>query len=181
MRGKRYSSEGIVLARRSYSEADRILVVYSKNYGKISFMAKGVRKPKSRKRGSLEVFSHIKFSAARGRNLDIIEEAEIIDSFQTIRKSLKKVAVAYYLMEVVGRVTREDEKNEKFFILILKYLQNLKTTKSLRKLREEFIFQTLVLLGFWPKGRRMDNPDKILENVVEREINSIRVGKKLLS
>ena len=181
MRPKRYSSEGIVLARRSYSEADRILVVYSKNYGKISFMAKGVRKPKSRKRGSLEVFSHIKFSAARGRNLDIIEEAEIIDSFQTIRKSLKRVAVAYYLMEVVGRVTREDKKNENFFTLILKYLQNLKTTKSLRKLREEFIFQTLVLLGFWPKGKIMDNPDKILENVVEREINSIRVGKKLLS
>ena len=181
MRPKRYSSEGIVLARRSYSEADRILVVYSKNYGKISFMAKGVRKLKSRKRGSLEVFSHIKFSAARGRNLDIIEEVEIIDSFQRIRKSLKKVAVAYYLMEVVGRVTQEGEKNENFFTLILKYLQNLKTTKSLRKLREEFIFQTLVLLGFWPKGRRMDNPDKILENVVEREINSIRVGKKLLS
>jgi hypothetical protein len=84
-------------------------------------------------------------------------------------------------MEVIGRVTREDKKNEKFFTLILKYLQNLKTTKSLRKLREEFIFQTLVLLGFWPKGRIMDNPDKILENVVEREINSIRVGKKLLS
>ncbi len=115
MRPKRYSSEGIVLARRSYSEADRILVVYSRNYGKISFMAKGVRKPKSRKRGSLEIFSHIKFSAARGRNLDIIEEVEIIDSFQTIRKSLKRVAVAYYLMEVVVRVTREDKKNEKFF------------------------------------------------------------------
>lgn len=181
MRPKRYSSEGIVLARRSYSEADRILVVYSRNYGKISFIAKGVRKPKSRKRGSLEVFSHIKFSAARGKNLDIIEEAEIIDSFQSIRKNLEKVAVAYYFMEVVGRVTREDEKNERFFTLILEYLQDLKTAKSLRKLRKEFIFQTLVLLGFWPKGKIMDNPDKILENVVEREINSIRVGKKLLS
>lgn len=181
MRGKRYSSEGIVLARRSYSEADRILVVYTKNYGKISLLAKGIRKPKSRKRGSLEVFSHIKFSAARGKNLDIIEEAEIIDSFQSIRKNLKKVAVAYYFMEVVGRVTREDEKNEKLFTIILKYLQNLKTTKSLRKLRKKFIFQTLVLLGFWPKGKIMDNPDKILENIVEREINSIRVGKKLLT
>lgn len=181
MRPKRYSSEGIVLARRSYSEADRILVVYSRNYGKISLMAKGVRKPKSRKRGSLEVFSQIKFSAARGKNLDIIEEAEMIDSFQSIRRNLKKVAVAYYLMEVIGRVTREDEKNEKLFVLILKNLQDLKTTKSLRQLREEFIFQTLVLLGFWPKGKIMDNPDKILENVVEREINSIRIGKKLLS
>jgi len=169
------------LARRRYSEADRILIVYSKHYGKISLMAKGIRKPESRKRGSLEVFSHIKFSAARGKNLDIVEEAEIIDSFPTIRKNLKKVAVAYYLMEVIGRVTREDGKNEKLFNLILNYLQNLKRAKALRKLRKEFIFQTLVLLGFWPKGKTMDNPDRVLENIVERKINSIRVGKKLLS
>ena len=39
----------------------------------------------------------------------------------------------------------------------------------------------LVLLGFWPKERIMDNPDKVLEEVVEREISSARVGKKLLS
>lgn len=181
MRPKGYSSEGIVLARRTYGEADRILVVYSKNYGKIHLIARGVRKPESRKRGSLEVFSHIKFSAARGKNLDILTEAEIIDSFPTIRKNLRKVAVAYYLMEVVGRVTREDEKNVELYSLLTEYLGNLRGPTSLRKLRKIFVYDTLSLLGFWPKGKPMDDPDAVLEDVVEREMFSARVGKRLLS
>ncbi len=51
----------------------------------------------------------------------------------------------------------------------------------LKKLRKEFIYEVLVTLGYWPKGRKMDNPDYELENVIERDISSARVGKKLLS
>jgi DNA repair protein RecO (recombination protein O) len=181
MRGRTYKSEGIILQRRNYSEADRILVVYSKHYGKLSLIAKGVRKLKSRKRGALEIFSHFKFSAARGKNLDIVTEAELIDSFPAIRKNLKKTSVAYYLMEVVNKLTREGEKNEKFYSQILKNLRIMEKAESLRKLREEFAYDSLVLLGFWPEGKLMNNPDQVLENVIERELFSARVGKKVLS
>lgn len=181
MRPKRYSSEGIVLARKNYSEADRILDVFSKNYGKVSLIAKGVRKPKSRKRGSLEVFSRIKFSAARGKDLDLMTEVEIVDSFSSVRQNLKKIAVAYYFMEVIRRITREDEKNIELYSNILKNFRILKSAKSLRNLRKKFIYGTLTILGFWPKGKPMDNPDYVLEEVIERELSSVRVGKKLLS
>ena len=181
MRPKSYSSNGIVLARKNYGEADRILVVYSKKLGKISLIAKGVRKLKSRKRGSLEVFSQIKFSAARGRNLDIITEAEIIDSYPKIRKDLKKVALAYYFMEVVGRTTHEGEKNPSLYSHLLKNLRMLKVSDSLKNLRKTFVYEALVLLGFWPKGKPMGNHDYVLEDITERELSSARVGKKLLS
>ncbi|MBU0569877.1 DNA repair protein RecO [Patescibacteria group bacterium] len=181
MRGRTYKSEGIVLQRRNYSEADRILTVYSKHYGKLSLIAKGVRKLKSRKRGALEIFSHFKFSAARGKNLDIVTEAELINSFPAIRTNLKKTSVAYYLMEVVNKLTREDEKNERLYSQILTNLRMVEKTKSLRKLREKFIYDCLVLLGFWPKGKPLPNPDKILTDVTERELFSVRVGKKVLS
>jgi DNA repair protein RecO (recombination protein O) len=181
MRPKRYSSEGIILARRNYSEADRILIVFSKHYGKISLLAKSVRKPESRKRGSLEIFSHIRFSAATGKNLDLITEVEMINSFDCLRNDLKKVSVAYYFMEVVGRVTRDDEKNEALYKLILESLNNLRPAERLKEFRLKFVYDVLVLLGFWPKDRPMDNPDIILEDVVERELSSARVGKKLLT
>lgn len=177
---KRYSSEAVVLQRRSFSEADRILTVYSKHYGKVSLIAKGVRKPESRKRGALEVFSLFKFSASKGKNLDLVTEAELIDSFKEIRKNLKITSVAYFLVEVVNRLTREDEKNFELFSFLVDSLVELKESKSLRKLRENFIYQTLVILGFWPKGRNIENPDLVLEEIIEREISSRRVGKKLL-
>ncbi len=180
MRDRSYSDEGIVLARRNYGEADRILSVYTKNHGRLSLIAKGIRRPKSRKRGHLEVFSHFKFQAASGRGLDIMTEAELIDSFSEVRKNLKKVSLAYYFMEVLGRTTHENEVHADLFELTVEYLNRLKTEKQLKKLRLNFVLELLTLLGFWPKGKPLGNPDYKLEEVIERQITSFRVGKRML-
>jgi len=176
---RRYSSEAIVLGRRNFSEADRILTVYSKHYGKLTLIAKGVRKPKSRKRGYIEVFSHIKFSAARGKNMDIVTEVDLVDRFPAIRKSLNRASLAYYFMEVVGRLTQE-EKNYELFMHLLESLKRCGQTNKLKDLKSRFIYKTLVILGFWPKQKKLVNEDKVLEDVVERELNSKRIAQKVL-
>lgn len=176
-----YSSEGVVLARRSFGEADRIIILFTRDYGRLSFIAKGVRKVTSRKRGHIEVFSHIKFHANKGKGIDIMTEAETVEGFGKVRDDLKKVAVAYFFLEVVGKVVREGEPHEQLFGLLLEYLRELEGVSSLRNLRNEFTRKALISLGFWPEGKRMDNPDYILENVAEKKITSIRVGKKLVS
>lgn len=176
-----YSSEGIVLARKNYGEADRILVVFTRKFGKLSFIAKGIRRPTSRKRGHLEVFNYFKFSASKGRGLDIITEAEVIYSYQKIRKNLKKTALSYYMTEVLGKVLHENEPHEEIFLLMLQNLDKVSKESNLKQIRLEFIEKLLVLLGFWPIDKPLDNPDIKLEEVLERKLNSVRVGKKLLS
>jgi len=181
VRAKKFTSEGIVISRKNYSEADRILVIYTNDYGKLSVMAKGVRKLKSKKRGHLEVFSHIKFSASKGSGIDVMTEVESINDFHKIKKDLKKVALAYYFMEVVFKLTSQEEKNKELFRLILNYLDKLDIDKNLRTLRFSFIHDLLVLLGYWPVNRIMANPDKVLEEVLERQVYTLRIGKRLLS
>lgn len=176
-----YSSYGIVIARRNYGEADRIVSIFTKQFGKISYIAKGIRKPTSRKKASLEVFTHINFLAHKGRGLDLILETQTLESFISVRKSLKKVSLAYFFCEVVGRITREGEKNQELYELLLDYLGTLKTAKKLKSLRYKFVYEVLVLLGFWPKGRDIPNPDSVLESVLERQLSSVRVGKKILT
>lgn len=180
MRSRLYSDEGIVLARRSYGEADRILSVYSQNHGRISLIAKGVRKPASRKRGHLEVFSHIKFQAVNGKSLDLITEVETLENFPGVRKSLAKSSLAYYFSEVVGRTTREAESHPELFFLIIKYLHSLTFSANLKQLRVDFVREELETLGFWPKGKELVNPDAKLEEVTERQFSSLRVGKRVL-
>lgn len=181
MKPRTFSSEAIVLSRRNYGEADRILVLFTKAYGKLSLLAKGVRKPKSRKRGHLEEFSKIKFSAVYSKGLPLMTEVETIESYPGLRNDLKKVAVAFFIMDVVDKLTKEEEKNNNFYELILGTLDDLNTSKNLKELRKEFIRQSLTQLGFWPIGKKMVYPDKILEEVLERKISSARVGKKLLT
>lgn len=181
MKPRSYTSEGIILGRKNYGEADRILSVYSKDHGRLSLMAKGIRRPKSRKRGHLEIFSLLNFQATTGHGIDLMTEADISDDFSEIRKSLPKVSLAYYFMEVIGKITHENEKNQELFDLILDSLNKLKGETKLKTLRFDFIQKLLTLMGYWPEGKVLTSPDEVLEEVIERQISSVRVGKRMLS
>jgi len=174
----RYSDQGIILSKKDFSEADRILVLFSKKNGRVSLMAKGVKKLKSRKRGHLEVFNEIKFSASETKGMDIVTDVEKIDNLEF--KTLNKISLAYYFVEIVNKVSQEGEKNEELYSLLLNYLNRLQTTNKLQKLRQEFVHKLLMILGFWPRRKRINNPDVVLSEVLEKEISSLRVGKKLL-
>jgi DNA repair protein RecO (recombination protein O) len=175
-----YTSEGFVLARRKFGEADRIIDIYSKEKGKVSLIAKGVRRPGSRKRGHLEIFSKINFQAANGRGMGILTEVETLDDFKEIRKSIKRVSLAYYFMEVIGKITHEGEGNSDIYFFISNNMERLKKESKLKKLRLEFIENLLKLLGYWPKNSNLSFPDEKLEEVLERQIYSKRVGKIML-
>lgn len=177
---RKYSSEGIILARRNFSEADRILTVYSRDFGKIHLLAKGIRRPISRKRGHVEIFSHIKFSAVSGKRLDLVTEAQIVENFAEIRKNLKKVSLAYFFVEAILRTTREEEPNFEIFELTLKHLKDLKREKMLKEFRKAFVRKLLEILGFWPFGKKLPDPDRLLNQVLERELSTVRVGRKVL-
>ncbi len=180
-KSRSYSSQGIILSKRNFSESDKILTIFSKEQGKTGLIAKGIRKLKSRKRGHLEVFNYINFHATKGKDLDMITEVETVEDFKEVRSNLKKISLAYYFMEVISKITQDKEKNEAIFEHLLVYLKKLKTLKTLKKLRIEFVTKILVLLGYWPYGQELVDVDQKLEEVIERKVSSVRVGKILSS
>ncbi len=172
-------SEGIVLSARPYSDADKIVTVFTRDFGRIALLAKGVKRPKSRKRGSLEVASYIKFIAHRGHGMPIVTEVEILESFSEIRKDLKKVAVAYFFIEVVTRAMRDEEKNLEVYTLLLQYLIRLTQDDKLKALRRQFSIELAQELGFIPENQFVPDADEMIEAIIERKLGSVRVGKKL--
>ena len=146
-----FSTEGIVLARKNYGEADRLLTIFSRHYGKIFLLAKGVRKPKSRKRGHIEIFSRVRFSFAKNDNFVLMNEAELIDSYQQIRTNLKKATLSYYFVEVITKIIPGEEKHEELYNKLIEYLQHLKSSSKLKLLRLNFVEEVLVLLEYLKK------------------------------
>ena len=65
-------------------------------------------------------------------------------------------------------------------MILAKYMDNIESTTRLKELRIIFIYDVLVALGYWPKGKNMIDPDKVLESVLERSLNSKRVGERVL-
>lgn len=181
-----YKSEGVVLKRSNFGEADRLITIFTKHYGKLTFIAKGVRRVTSRKRGSLEIFNVISFLAARGRGMDIITEAETIETFSGWRKKLKKVAAAYEICEILDKLTAEASEQEEVYYLLVQSLKKINEIEenSLSEHINSFGGNLLKLLGFWPKEKTFlpnFNVCSYIEQIIERELKSKNFFKRCQS
>lgn len=111
-------TKAIVLARTNYGEADRILTVLTPDFGKLSLMAKGVRKVKSKLAGGIELFSVSQITFIRGRG----EVATLVSSrlethFASIVKDLARVQLGYEFLKLVNRNTEDNAESGYYELL----------------------------------------------------------------
>lgn len=175
MEDRSYSTEGVILARRNQGEADRLLTIFTKHYGRVRVVAKGVRRTTSRKKGSLELFNYVRFFAARGRNMDIITEVETKNSFLDWRGDLTKVAVAYHLCEIVNRLTAEKQENRELFEELVLALEGLGKLDywAIYSFVQTFKVRILEELGFVERGRPIPgNLDAYIEHLINGNLKT---------
>jgi len=171
---KTYKTEGFVLKRTNFAEADKLITIFSKHYGKIRGIAKGIRKPASRKGGNLDLFNYSVVFLVKGKNLDIITQAQVINPFPQFKKNLKKVAVAYQLIELVDRITRENQTNRQTFLLLKESLFLLEKEKiDLAGLVFDFKKKLLEINGFGlPAVVNLQSVESHLEKIIEKKVKS---------
>jgi len=149
-----YRTEGVVLKSIEYRDADKIVTIYTKKYGKIQAIAKGVRKTKSKFGSSLEILTCAIFLFYKGKNIDIISQTEILESFFTASKEIVKFAFASNCAEVVNKISGEGEVNLNIFFLLKEVLHYLKEAKDPKLLTLSFKWQVLAILGYKPSFGR---------------------------
>lgn len=170
------------MARKNYGEADRLLTVFSKHYGKLRVIAKGIRRPTSRKKSSLELFSHTRLFLAKGKALDIITDAEVKHNFSAWRKDLTRVGVAYHLSELVTRLSPEHQEHKEVFELLLASFQKLSDIDywNLYSFIQSFKIRLLEELGFLERGKPgPKNLDFYIEDLINGELRTKRFLKVL--
>lgn len=171
--------QGIVLGTSQYGEADKIVTIFSKERGKMVALAKGIKKLSSRKRASLEVFSNISFQHIEGKGMGIITEVRLDDHYANIRLDLKKIAVAYFFCEVVKKITPDREPHPEIYELLKSSLMELENVRHAKRLKDAFIWEILENAGFAPIQEHESDPQKFLEEVLERNLGSVRIGRML--
>ncbi|TFG93256.1 MAG: DNA repair protein RecO [Candidatus Atribacteria bacterium] len=170
-----YKTEGIVLKSTEYQEADKIVTIYTKNNGKITAIAKGVRKTKSKFGSSLEILTHSLFLIYKGRNIDIVSQTEILESFFSRSKEVIKFAFAANCVEIVNKLTEEREINIGLFSLLKEVLHNLKEANDPKLLTMSFKWQTMSILGYRPSLDHCCRCNKSVKDQEEMHFN-IREG-----
>jgi DNA repair protein RecO (recombination protein O) len=170
-----YKTEGIVLKSMEYEEADKIVTIYTKDYGKITAIAKGVRKTKSKFGSSLEILTYSIFLIYKGRNIDIVSQTEILESFFSTSKEVIKFAFATNCVEIVNKLTEEREINIGLFNLLKEVLHYLRETNDPKLLTLSFKWQTMSILGYRPSLNHCCRCNKSTEDQKEMFFN-IREG-----
>lgn len=168
-------TESIVIRRKNFSEADRLVTLYTKEFGKITAIAKGIRRPSSRKSGHLEPGTWCKIFLAKGKNLDIITEVESSRSFGIENFSEKKAHKIFHLLELVDNLTATNQKNTEVFTLALKFLEDVEKEEDFALMAIVFKLRLLKSLGFFSSSNIGETQAKnVLKILEEKEIPELK-------
>jgi len=150
-RPRSYQTEAIIIKKTRLGEADRILTLYTPEMGKIQAVAKGVRRPRSKLSGHLELLTHSLVSLARGRNLDTITGSQTINSFIALKSDLGFTSYALYATELVNQFTADHIENHPLFNLLLETLEQLGQGGNSELTLRYFELQLLSEVGYRPQ------------------------------
>ena len=122
---RNYQTEAIIIKKTKLGEADRILTLYTPHLGKIQAVAKGVRRPRSKMSGHLELLTHSLISLARGKNIDTVTGTQTISSFLPLKSDLNLTSYALYATELVNQFTADTAEDYPLFQLLLETMHRL--------------------------------------------------------
>jgi DNA repair protein RecO (recombination protein O) len=149
-RERTFRTDAIVLRRQDFGEADRLLTLLTPQHGKFRALAKGARKPTTRKAGHVELFARVDMLIARGRDLHIVAQAETKDPFLPLREDLIRGTYANHLVELLDRFTAEEDASRAEYELLAQALGWLCDEVDPRLVARFYELQLLGLAGFAP-------------------------------
>jgi DNA repair protein RecO (recombination protein O) len=160
-----YQTEAIIIKKTKLGEADRILTLYTPHLGKIQAKARGVRRPKSKLAGHLELLTHSLVSLARGRNLDVIIGSQTINSFLPLKSDLWLTSCALYATELVNQFTAEHVENYPLFQLLLETMEQLCQASNKELTLRHFELHLLNEVGYRPQLKQCVSCQQPLEPI----------------
>jgi DNA repair protein RecO (recombination protein O) len=163
MTARVYRTTGIIIKRHKFGEADRLLTIFTSDCGKVRAIAKGAMRPGSKLGGNVELLTHSQLMLARGRNLDIVTQAQALDIFLPMRDSLELMSCGFYLSELVDSFTEENVEDSEMFGLFLDTLRGLSETGEGERIVRYFELRLLGHLGYSPQLHKCANCNSILQ------------------
>ncbi|MBI5044877.1 MAG: DNA repair protein RecO [Candidatus Levybacteria bacterium] len=181
---KNTTTSGIVIKRRNFGEADRIVTIYTQNFGKLVVKAKGVRRITSRRGSHIELLNYTQFSIYKGSHTPILTEAQTINSFSHIKNNLQKTGLAYHICELVDGLCPEEQEQRSIFDLLKRVLNDIAVASDseLIFIVHAFEVELLSQLGYWHKNiedsSQLDTRE-FIEGILERKLRSHKVFSKI--
>ncbi|RMF77439.1 MAG: DNA repair protein RecO [Chloroflexi bacterium] len=147
-----FRTQALILKRRDFGEADRMLTILTPSHGKIEVVAHGARKLTSSKTGHVELFTCADMLIHNGRNFGIVAQAEMVTPYQPLREDLQRGAYANYVAELADRFSTLDEPDDSsLFTLLSETFERLSIVDDPRLAIRYYEIRLLDVAGFRPE------------------------------
>lgn len=113
-----FTVEAVVLKTDDFGDANRVVTLFTKEYGKLEANAYGCRRSRSPLSGALQMFNHVSAELTRGTKVDVIREADILNFYDALTKDLERLAYASLLFEIINRMTLPRQQELETFKLL---------------------------------------------------------------
>lgn len=145
-----YRTLGFVLVKTDRGEADQVLRVYTKEFGKLDILAKAVRKITSKLRSGADLFYLSEVEFIQGKKQKTLTDAMAVDKFSNIRKDLDKLRIAAQIAETFDSLVCGQEKDEELFNLLNESFSKLNDCRGPRAslIYYYFFWNLFFLLGY---------------------------------
>lgn len=175
-------TEGIIIKRRNSGEADRFVTIFTKDLGKISVKAQGVRKIDSKRSSHIELLNNSVLSLYKGAKYPTLIEVQTIQDFSAVKADLEKVGFAYHICELIDGLCPENQENPEIYLLLRSTLEKLAYAEDMPSFIHGFEVELLTLLGFWYQSadaaKNLDT-HTFIENIMERKLKSHKIFSKM--
>lgn len=149
-----YRTQGFVFKKEERGEADQLLTLYTKDFGRLEILGKAIRKIKSKLRGGIDLFCWSEVEFIQGKIYKTLTDALLLEYSDHLKKDLKKLALAYRLASVFDLLIKGQEPDEKIWQLLKEVFSRLNSSElessKLAVLYYYFFWNLLSLLGYRP-------------------------------
>lgn len=146
-----HKCEGIVIRTTQYGETNKIVTLYTREWGKVGVMARGAKKPKSRLASITQPFTYGYFLIQKTSGIGGLEQGEAISSMRGIKEDIFKTAYAAYILELLDKAVDNQQPNPFLFELALQVLQFINDEEELEIITYIFEMKMLNVFGLYPK------------------------------
>ena len=146
-----YRALGLTLRRSPVREADLLSVIYTREHGKLELLARGAQRLTSKLMGHLEPLTLVRVSVARGRSMDHVTEAEVVEAFPAVKNGYQNSARGLYVAELIDGFSALSVANAELFSLAVQTLYALGAARDPDLALRYFDLQLLGLSGFLPE------------------------------
>lgn len=174
-----FTATGIILRRMNIGESDRVLTVFTKQYGKIRVIAKGTRKITSHRSPYLDLFNEVQLSLHKAKTWDIVTEATSIHMRRDRYMTLTHMKAAYLISESIDKLLPDNEPQPLLYAHAAAFYTNLETLPeaAIGRAVLNFLNELLLMLGYMSEDHISDSLSSVIgriETVTERKIRSTK-------